>query len=171
VYLSQVSTREAGKLKQFLPALSGQVCDLAIERFGLPHSSALVMVHEMFTFFDIQPDTPILPMQATPDELMKLINAMNQTHFTADQFIMVGMDVGNESIAFLTARPENKQWSGTVPVRYKNLSEHHLTPRLLAERQYYLPVSAHLSLWRSLNNALTILKAVDAPSTLQEIPA
>lgn len=174
VYLSQLNPRNAGVLARFIPALMGDVVFEAIEKFSLPGQVAELPLIDIFTFYHIEPGTIIQPMMATQQQVVDAINGQSGIHLTVSEVDIVGIDIGNESIVWISPRPHMQVYgiNGTPAIRFKNPSHQILLPRLLKDSEHQLPVSHRWSQYHSLKNALAAIKAYDPSlNPRQEIPA
>lgn len=167
LYLSQVPLNKGGPLAMFIPALMGDVVHMAITKFDLPGQLAELPLIDIFSSFFIEHDTPIRPMSSKPEELVKLINMQSHIHLTVDEVDMMGIDIGNQSVTWLTPKGRVYGLTGQPAVRYRNVTYAPITEYKIKEREFAVPVEKRYAQYRSLMNALAILKAY-VPSTPQE---
>lgn len=165
LYLSRVHPSNGAPLAKFIPALLAEVVHTAITKFELPGESAEGPLIKLFQEYFVAGDTPIRPMSSKPQDLIDLINAQNRIGLTGEEVDMCGIDVGGQSVTWLTPRGRVYGLCGNAAVEYRNASWAPL--QMFGEVEFAIPVERRYALYRSLMNALATLKAY-VPSTPQE---
>lgn len=164
--LPQVATPVPRKLLNSLgKALTVEVASI----FDLEETPLKASLERIIMMHHITPDTRIVPMTTSVDDLLKLVNEQAVVRIEPHEVIIKGIDIDNQSIALITAL-KGGAFMGTVAVSYVNInSPVQLQPfkpasdkRKLAERQ-----QANHTL-KGLETMLDIVAAYKPPVTIEE---
>lgn len=163
--LPQVATPVSRKVLNGLStALTTEVAAI----FDLEETPLKASIQRICQTNHITPETRITPMTTSVDDLLRLVNEQAVVKIEPHEVIIKGIDIGNQSIALITALPGGA-FSGTVAVSYVNLLGERLQPfvpasnkRKLAERQ-----QANHTL-KGLETMLDIVAAYKAPTPAEE---
>lgn len=136
--LPQVATPVSRKILNGLSkALTVEVASI----FDLEEQPLKASLERVVMTNHITLETRIAPMQTKISDLLTLVNEQAVVKIEEHEVIIKGIDIGNHSIALITALPGGA-FSGTVAVSYVNLFGERLQPftpssdkRKLAERQ------------------------------------
>lgn len=163
--LPQVSTPVPEKL---LNSLTKSVCGGVAELFDLEETPLTASLVRLLGSNYITPDTKIGPLTTSDTEFLKMVNAQAVVTIEPHEVIIKGLNLGNQSIALITALPGGA-FSGTVAVSYVNLQGERLQPwapdsnkRKLATRQM-----ANHTL-KGLETMMKIVAAYKPPVTIEE---
>ena len=163
--LPQASTPVSNKV---LNGLSKALVTEVAALFDLEETPLTASLVRVIGSNHITPTTSIGPMMTSVDDLLKLVNEQAVVRIEPHEVIIKGVDIGNQSIALITALPGGA-FAGTVAVSYVNLHGERLQPwapdshkRKLASRQL-----ANHTL-KGLETMLDIVAAYKPPVTIEE---